>query len=143
MTRRQRWIGLLGALVALTAGALLWTSLRHADSAQAAPPPPPAERAENPIDPQHIPSAAPAAAREDKRMRRYDRNHDQRVSYEEYLASRRKAFARLDKDKDGRLSFEEYAVKTIEKFRHADANGDQQLNAREFATTASRKASND
>lgn len=88
-----------------------------------------------------LPLVAPAsdvtpADREARRFNRYDKDRDGRVSRDEYLAARRKAFAKLDVDGDGKLGFDEYSVKTIAKFGTADADRDQQLAAAEFATTA-------
>ena len=140
MAIAQRWILGFGICVSLAAGALLWISLRQADAASAAPSESYAQ--EDEAAP-HIPPAATPAAREARRMRRYDRNKDHFVSYEEYMVSRRKAFAKLDSNQDGRLSFEEYAVKTTEKFNKADSNGDQRLDAKEFAATATRKSGSD
>lgn len=81
-------------------------------------------------------SPPPEPSREERRLARYDKDKDGRVSRDEYLASRRKAFAKLDRDGDGRLSFEEYAVKTSDRFVSADGNRDGRLSAVEFATTA-------
>jgi hypothetical protein len=80
--------------------------------------------------------AASEPSREDKRRRRYDRDRDDLVSREEYLKSRRTAYAKLDSNGDGRLDFEEYARRTALKFSAADADRNGLLNASEFATTA-------
>ncbi len=90
------------------------------------------------------PSPPPAIDRisltaEQKRQKRYDKDADGFVTREEYLASRRKAFAKLDTDGDGKLNFDEYSAKSIVKFKTADANGDQKLSAEEFATTATKR----
>jgi hypothetical protein len=82
---------------------------------------------------------APAATqrtREQKRFDRYDKDRDGRITRDEYLASRRKAYAKLDANGDGRLSFDEWAAKTATKFATADKGRDGQLDAGEFATTA-------
>jgi EF hand len=76
---------------------------------------------------------------EQRRMKRYDKNTDGMVDAEEYLASRRKAYAKLDKDGDGKLSFDEYAVKTIDKFGAADSSGDKKLSPAEFALTSAKR----
>lgn len=58
---------------------------------------------------------APAASektREERRFNRYDKDRNEQISQDEYLASRRKAFAKLDVNGDGRLSFDEWAIKT-------------------------------
>src|SRR3546814_1864328 len=72
------------------------------------------------------PPAAPEASeqkREERRFNRYDKDRDEAITREEYLASRRKAFAKLDVNGDGRLSFEEWAIRTTDKFAKADADG--------------------
>ena len=85
------------------------------------------------------PASAPPEAgertREEKRFDRYDKDRDQRITGEEYLASRRKAYAKLDADGDGRLSFDEWAKKTTDKFGKADADRSKALTREEFATT--------
>src|SRR3546814_9223897 len=51
------------------------------------------------------PPAAPEASeqkREERRFNRYDKDRDEAITREEYLASRRKAFAKLDVNGDGR-----------------------------------------
>ena len=58
------------------------------------------------------------------------------LTRDEYLASRRKAYAKLDANGDGRLSFDEWAAKTTTKFATADKGRDGALDAAEFATTA-------
>ncbi len=73
---------------------------------------------------------------EQRRMKRYDKNTDGMVDTQEYLASRRKAYAKLDKDGDGKLSFDEYAIKTLDKFSTADSSGDGKLSPAEFSSTA-------
>ena len=60
---------------------------------------------------------------------------------EEFLASRRKAYAKLDANGDGRLSFEEWSIKTTDRFAKADADRDATLTGAEFVTTrVARKA---
>lgn len=81
------------------------------------------------------PEAAPKT-REQKRFNRYDKDRDGRITRDEYLAPRRKAYAKLDLNGDGRLSFDEWAGKTARKFATADADGSGAMNAAEFATTA-------
>src|SRR3546814_7679532 len=76
------------------------------------------------------PPAAPEASeqkREERRFNRYDKDRDEAITREEYLASRRKAFAKLDVNGDGRLSFEEWAIRTTDKFAKADADGSKVL----------------
>lgn len=81
------------------------------------------------------PPEAEERTREQKRFDRYDKDRNDAISREEYLASRRKAFAKLDTNGDGRLSFEEWAKKTTDKFAKADADGSAALSRAEFATT--------
>ena len=81
------------------------------------------------------PPVAEERTREEKRFDRYDKDRNDLVSTEEYLASRRKAYAKLDANGDGRLSFEEWAKKTTDKFAKADADASKSLSRGEFATT--------
>lgn len=86
-----------------------------------------------------LPAEAPRASdrtREQKRFDRYDKDRNDAVTGEEYLASRRKAFARLDTNGDGRLGFEEWAAKTLVKFGGADKDKSGSLTRAEFLTTA-------
>jgi hypothetical protein len=80
------------------------------------------------------PEVAPTA--QDKRLGRYDKNKNQLVERDEFLASRQKSFDKLDTSGDGKLSFDEYALKTAQKFDAADANRNDKLELAEFATTA-------
>lgn len=81
------------------------------------------------------PPRADEKTREEKRFDRYDKDRDDAVTRDEYLASRVKAFERLDVDRDGKLSFEEWSKKTTDKFAGADRNRDGRLDRPEFATT--------
>jgi Ca2+-binding EF-hand superfamily protein len=86
-----------------------------------------------------LPAEAPSATartREEKRFDRYDRDRNGAVTSEEYLASRRKAFAKLDVNGDGKLAFEEWALKTTTKFAGADKDKSGSLTRTEFAGTA-------
>src|SRR3546814_14209257 len=74
--------------------------------------------------------------REERRFNRYDKDRDEAITREEYLASRRKAFAKPDVNGDGRLSFEEWAIRTTDKVAKADADGSIAVTRAEFATTA-------
>ncbi len=80
--------------------------------------------------------AATARTREQKRFDRYDKDRDGKITRDEYLASRRKAYAKLDTNGDGRLSFDEWAIKTTGKFAAADRDRSGAMSAAEFATTA-------
>jgi hypothetical protein len=92
-----------------------------------------------PQPPPHAQAPEVALTAEQRRLNRYDKDDDGMVGREEYLLSRRKAFAKLDTDGSGALSFEEYAVKTIQKFEKADADHNSRLSDTEFATTAQKK----
>jgi len=78
--------------------------------------------------------------REQRRFNRYDKDRDARITRDEYLASRRKAYAKLDVNGDGRLSFDEWAAKTTTKFDGADRDRSGALDAAEFATTAVKRS---
>jgi len=91
-----------------------------------------------------LPDAVPEASektREQKRLSRYDKDRDGKVTREEYLAPRRKAFAKLDANHDGTLSFDEWAAKTETKFAEADADKSGAMTAAEFAKTAPKRKS--
>jgi hypothetical protein len=93
-----------------------------------------AAAAEDPL-PEEVPSAS-AKTREQKRFDRYDKDRDDAVTREEYLLSRRKAYAKLDANHDGRLDFDEWAAKTTTKFVGADADKSGALTRTEFLATA-------
>lgn len=138
----RRFLALGLALFALIAAGFLWTRDRPVAVAEPAPPLPvtvrPAAAAPEP------PLVAPVsregpANREVRRFNRYDKDRDDRITRDEYLAARKKSFAKLDTDNDGKLDFEEYAVTTTTKFRKADRNADGSLARPEFATTAAKR----
>lgn len=86
-----------------------------------------------------LPDVAPEATdktREQRRFDRYDKDRDAKITREEYLVQRRKAYARLDVNGDGALSFDEWAVKATTKFADADRDKSGAMSAPEFATTA-------
>jgi hypothetical protein len=86
-----------------------------------------------------LPAEAPSASaktREQKRFDRYDKDRNDTVTREEYLLSRRKAFAKFDINGDGRLDFEEWAAKTTTRFAGADADKSGALTRAEFLATA-------
>ncbi len=132
----RRLMALALAFVALLAAGFVWTRDRPVAVAQVAPPPP------DPVaDGDAPPMKAPRAEitpeqRELRRFNRYDKDKDERITRDEYLANRRKAFARADANGDGRLDFEEFAVVTSRRFAKADRDGDKALAREEFATTA-------
>ncbi|WP_426163342.1 histidine kinase [Sandarakinorhabdus sp. DWP1-3-1] len=134
----RRALALGVALLALVAAGFLWTRDRPVALA-ALPPPPAVEDSDSEAEPGALTaprSDVTPAEREARRFARVDKDRDDRVSRDEYLATRKKAFARLDSNGDGRVSFEEYAARTVEKFARADRDGDGALAAPEFATTA-------
>ncbi|WP_294358767.1 EF-hand domain-containing protein [uncultured Sphingomonas sp.] len=95
-----------------------------------------------PVDdaPANLPEA-PERTREQTRFDRYDKDRDAKITREEYLLSRRKAFAKLDLNGDGQLSFDEWSAKTAKRFTDADADRSGALNASEFATTKPKRKS--
>jgi hypothetical protein len=137
----RRFLALGIALVALIGAGFVWT--RDRPVAEASPPPPPPAVIE--ADAEDEPLVAPVAnvtpaTREARRFSRYDRDHDAKVSRDEYLAARKRAFAKLDANGDGRLGFDEYAVTTATRFRKADADADGVLGADEFKATAVKRS---
>lgn len=84
------------------------------------------------------PPSAPERSKEERRFNRADRNNDGRVTRDEMLQPRLKAFQRLDADRNNALSFEEWAARTVTRFGTADANRDGALTRQEYATTAPR-----
>ena len=84
-------------------------------------------------------SSMTPADREARRFGRYDKDHDARISRDEYLANRKKAFEKLDLNGDGRLGFDEYSAAAVKKFGRADRDGNGALVAAEFAATAVRR----
>ena len=124
--------GVGSALLLTAAGLFWWTSDRPASPiAQAVAQPLAAATS----DPPARPPEAEERTREEKRFDRYDKDRDQKITADEYLLSRRKAYAKLDSNGDGRLSFDEWAKKTTDKFAKADADGSRALTRGEFATT--------
>lgn len=90
-----------------------------------------------------LPDTVPEASdrtREQKRFDRYDKDRNGTVTREEYLASRRKAYAKLDLNQDGQLSFDEWAAKTTAKFAEADGDHNGTMNPAEFIKTAPKRA---
>ncbi|PZN96362.1 MAG: histidine kinase [Alphaproteobacteria bacterium] len=137
----RRALALGVALLALVAAGFLWTRDRPVALASL-PPPPAAEDSDSEAEPTGLiapRSDVTPAEREARRFARVDKDRDDRVSRDEYLATRKKAYARLDSNGDGRVSFEEYAARTVEKFARADRDGDGALAAPEFATTAAKR----
>lgn len=129
-------VGGLGALLLVGAGVMLFRGTAREPALPAMP------RAlvqqDATADAEPLPAAPEASpkTREQKRFNRYDKDRNGAITREEYLASRRKAYAKLDTNGDGRLSFEEWSVKAAQKFAAADADRSGAMNAAEFATTA-------
>lgn len=134
------WRYFVGAAAALLLGLAGMFLFRGSASPGVKLPAVPVARAEALAGPDaQLPDAAPAAtarSREQKRFDRYDKDRNETITREEYLASRRKAFAKLDADGDGRLSFEEWAAKTTTKFAGADKDKSGTLTRAEFVATA-------
>jgi hypothetical protein len=124
--------GVASALLMMAAGIFIWRS--QADAGEIAPPPASAQAPLGVLDVTDPPQAT-EKTREEKRFNRYDRDKNGGVAAEEYLLSRRKAYAKLDVNGDGKLSFDEYAVKTITKFNGADRDRSGVLTPAEFLTT--------
>ena len=131
-----------GALLAATIAGivLIGGPSRPGSPLRGAPSRQEAAAAAAPVSVGDVPEATPAT-REQKRFDRYDKDRDDSITRDEYLAGRRKAFARLDVNGDGRLDFEEWAVKATTKFATADRDKSGAMNAAEFATTAVRRKS--
>jgi uncharacterized protein YxeA len=123
--------GVASALLLTAAGLFWWRSSSAAEIA----PIPIARAAAAVQEPLAEPPAATEKTREEKRFSRYDRDKDGAVSRDEYLRSRRTAYAKLDANGDGVLSFEEYATKTTTKYASVDADKSGTLTPEEFAKT--------
>jgi hypothetical protein len=129
------FVGACAGLLLVVAGVFLGRGA-SAPLAVAAPPPPPAAA---PAEDEALPEEAPKASaktREEKRFNRYDKDKNDAIAREEYLLSRRKAFAKLDTNGDGKLGFDEWAIKTTGKFAGADKDKSGTLTRAEFLTTA-------
>ncbi|MBO9622802.1 MAG: histidine kinase [Sphingomonas sp.] len=132
--------GAVAALLLVGAGIFLFRGSAETKPRLAAPPP--AQAAAAADGEAALPAEAPRASdrtREQKRFDRYDKDRNDQVAREEYLASRRKAFAKLDVNGDGRLDFGEWAKRTTDKFAEADKDKSGTLTRAEFATTAPKR----
>lgn len=131
------FVGAAAGLLLVLAGMFLF----RGNATQDLPPPPmlpvsdPAAQSGNFAEPIPEPPKATERTREQRRFDRYDRDHDDRITREEYLRNRRTSFSRLDTNGDGRLSFEEWAITTTTKFARADRDRSGNLTRTEFATT--------
>ncbi len=124
--------GAAGALLLAGGGVMLWQSMAGQPKAILDAPKAMAQAvAGAPAEP----PAATEATREEKRFNRYDKDRNGAVTREEFLASRRKAYAKLDTNGDGKLSFDEWSIKTTTRFADADADKSGILTPVEFATT--------
>ncbi|MBA17717.1 MAG: histidine kinase [Sphingomonas sp.] len=135
------FVGAAGALCMTLAGMFLYRGLA-APEAEAIPRPPVATHGAAP-SPSPLPEIVPQATEktlEEKRFDRYDRDHDEIVTREEYLRSRRTSFARLDTNRDGKLSFEEWAITTTTRYADADKDRNGTLTRAEFAATRTRSS---
>jgi hypothetical protein len=134
-------VGACGALLLGLAGMFLFRGSAAPERMLPAMPStagPVATEQEAPL-PDEAPSAS-AKTREQKRLDRYDKDRNETVTRDEYLASRHKAFAKLDTDGDGRLSFDEWSAKTVAKFTGADKDKSGSLSRAEFAATAMKRS---
>ena len=140
ITRMQRTLALVVALVALVIAGVLWTRDRPVAVATELAMPAAAPQSDDDTEPLTAPvSPVTPAMREARRFARLDKDHNNAVSRTEYLASRQQAFVRLDSNGDGRLAFGEYASAAVKKFGKTDRDANGGLDADEFATTAPKK----
>jgi hypothetical protein len=133
------WRYFVGAGAALLLGLAGLFLFRGSAASEIKLPGAPAARAAAAAPDDPLPAEAPSATaktREQKRFDRYDKDRNDAVTREEYLLSRRKAYAKLDANHDGRLDFDEWAVKTTTKFTGADADKSGALSRTEFVATA-------
>lgn len=131
--------GVVSALLLVTAGLVVYRGWAADDPILAAAPLPrlaPEQPVQYGVLEEVAVPKAPAKTREERRFDRYDKDRNDAITREEYLVSRRKAFAKLDVNGDGRLGFEEWAIRTTTKFETADANRSGTMSRAEFATTA-------
>jgi hypothetical protein len=127
--------GVASALLLSGAGIFVWKSVAQASDPVPAAPATAGAVGPVALDPLADPPRASEKTREERRFSRYDKDKDGNVAREEYLASRRKAYAKLDVNGDGRLTFDEWAAKTTTKFTTADGDRSGTLTPAEFATT--------
>lgn len=126
--------GVASTLLLITAGFFIWQGQASTGEDIVSPPPSDGSTIMTAADIAGPPTATDKT-REQKRFGRYDKDKNGAVSREEYLTSRRKAYAKLDVSGDGRLSFEEYAIKTVTKFTVADRDRSAALTPAEFLST--------
>ncbi len=137
-------LGAVAALLLVSAGLFWWQG--PAELARGVPPPDIAASPQTNDAPIELPSANPhgrsswlphvpasKASKAQQRFNRYDRNRDGRISRDEMLSTRVKAFQKLDINHDNMLSFEEWAVKTSDRFKAIDSNHDGVITPAELA----------
>jgi EF hand len=137
------WRYLVGGVAALLLVAAAWTFMGGRARTQPVLPAVPEGVATGGAQDDGLPAMVPEATaktREQKRFDRYDKDRDGKVTRDEYLVSRRKAYAKLDTNGDGRLTFDEWALKTTTKFAAADKDKSGEMSASEFATTAVKRS---
>ncbi len=132
------FVGAGAALLLAVAGMFLFRGTAAQNPLVPAAPAAAADAPESEALPDEAPSAS-AKTREQKRFDRYDKDRNEAISRDEYLMSRRKAFAKLDTNSDGKLGFEEWAVKTTGKFGGADRDKSGTLSRAEFLATAPKR----
>jgi hypothetical protein len=129
-------VGAAAALLLALGGIFLFRTPASSQPKLAAAPAVAASDIADADDPLPEAPKASARTREEKRFDRYDKDRNDAITRDEYLLSRRKAFAKLDSNGDGRLDFDEWAVKTTAKFSGADKDNSGVLTRAEFASTA-------
>ena len=83
------------------------------------------------------PPSADEKDRETRRFFRFDSDRNGAVSRDEFMVTRRKAFAKLDSNGDGSVSFDEFSLRSQDRFAKADRDTTGSLNRAEFAATRS------
>ena len=142
-------IGGAASALLLTGGLFLWQGhSQMADEEALLPEPPPALPA-IPVAGPNAPKRGPAppelpaaneASREERRVNRYDRDRNNRISRIEMMSTRTAAFRKLDSNGDNLLTFEEWAAATSDRFAKADGDKSGDLTRAEFVTTAPKRA---
>lgn len=127
-------VGMLAGVVLVGGGVLWWRSAAIAGQSLL-PGAPRAALTGSAGEEVPEPPEASEKTREQRRFNRYDHDKDGKVTRDEYLAARHKAFVKLDVNNDGRLTFDEWAIKAETKFADADKDKSSALSAAEFATT--------
>ncbi len=140
-------VGGIGAILLVIGGWFLWSGTANQDIEIPPPPPEIAKPQEAELPQADVagmkgpkPPEATELTREQRRFARYDRNFDARITRNEMLSSRTKAFKKLDLDGNNLLTFEEWAIATSNRFADADSNKNGELDAAEFGTTRPKPA---